>query len=335
MISNYISNSHLIPVENSEFSNLPSYLLEIIQSDLGENFTIIIGSPQDLVFDRKGLYCCKLKCPNYATRCYCPPFSNKLKKKALSYNTLLIFAKTYDFSELKHFKNYPEHYNEDYLFKKRVFVRRWVQNDFYSKIKQLNKFFKNYHPDFFLSGGFSLKKCSKCYEPGKEMKNDIASCGPMPSPEALGIDLKKSLDKFSYFLDFGVKTRMSKVSMVFLNLSTHSDKRYIFNGKFDKPFQKINEKNLSILKTLQREIKKVQFVLIDTSEIIDFIDVRYSFLKFWKKAILWKSELKSKKKMKKEIHEICFLNNFYYSLDFFVDDIIDSEFSFDGIEFLD
>lgn len=309
-----------------------SKIQKLIHNPILKDFTVIFSSPKELVFDERAQYCCKMKCKNYNSRCYCPPYSLNYQKDIINKNIVVIFIKTYDFSELNHFKNYPNDYNKDYIFKKRVFVRRWVQSDYYKKIKQIFKDWGINSTDLF-TGGFSMTKCCKCYS-NPPIKKKKKSCIPMPSPEALGIDVLKSLDKLNYYLKFGVSERLTKVSMIFTNDFDY--KKYLgmsLKGN-DKSFKNKQNTTDNILDNLIMSFKPIEFKMVDVKNLIYLLKDEYKWLEHWKKGILWKEKLNIKNNFQELIHKFIFMKNNYFALDFKTKLIFKESIDYEGIEFI-
>lgn len=304
---------------------------KLLHSDLANELTIMFLHPDNVIYDKRTIYCCKIKCPNFNTRCYCPPQSFKLRDSIKNKNLVIILAKTYDFSELTHFKNYPSDFNEEYLFKKRVYVRRWAQSHFYKLIKNVVRLWGEDSKDFFACG-FSLGKCTKCFKKtnGKKLKN----CVPMPSPEALGINVQKTLEQLDYHIKFGVQKKMTKVSMIFTNEFNSTDyiyKRY--NGD-DKPYRKGDSENLNIIRDLKKRFQNTEFKEIKISDFSYQLNEEFSWIKNWNKALLWRTRSRAKKKIKEEIHKFIFMKNFCFALDLTIEDIFKEKLGFDGFELI-
>lgn len=301
----------------------------LLEEPILKEMTVMFLHPSELVIDKRGQFCCMQKCRNYNTRCYCPPYSLNYQDSALKKNLAIIFAKTYDFSELSHFINYPQDYNYDYIHRNRVFVRRWVQSDFYKKIKKIFEIWGFNSEDIF-AGGFSLKKCNKCLKSKRIFSN---KCLALPSPEALGIDVKKTLEKLDYYLKFGVKRKITKVSMLFTNIPLNSN---YLNTKLtgnDKPFREKMQHRDDFINELSQNFKFVEFNKTNVSGLLLHIKEEYNWLKFWSNAILWRTHKKSKKRIQNEIHRFTFMNNNYYALDFDSRSIFNTKLDFDGVEF--
>lgn len=303
----------------------------LLENPFIKEMTAFFISTDDIVFDKRSPYCCRMKCPNYNTRCYCPPYSLKYQSSIKNKNLAMIFVKTYDFSELTHFINNPEDYNEKYLFNKRVFVRRWVQSDFYKKIKSIYNSWGLNSIDIF-AGGFCLSRCRKCYK-DKDSSKTSKNCIPMPSPEALGIDVKRTLEKLNYYIKFGVMKRMTKVSMLFTDIPEYT--KYLnmrLNGN-DKPFDKNIILNKNLFKELNHKFKSIEFREIQVQQLLSKIKKEYQWLRNWKKALLWRSEKRSQKQIQNEIHKFVFMNNYYFALDFNTKTIFKEDSKYNGIEF--
>ncbi len=304
---------------------------KLLHSDLTNELTVMFLHPNDVIYDKRNIYCCKVKCPNFNTRCYCPPQSFRLRNSIKNKNLVVILAKTYDFSELSHFKNHPSDFNEDYLYKKRVFVRRWAQSHFYKLIKNIVRFWGDYSKDLFACG-FSLGKCIKCFSNANE--KHYKNCVPMPSPEALGINVQKTLEQLDYHINFGVQKKMTKISMIFTNILNNTNyiyKRY--NGD-DKPFRDGQSENLNILRDLEKRFKNTEFKEIKISDFLSKLKEEFSWIKNWNKGVLWKTKSRAKKKIKDEIHNFIFMKNFCFALDLTIEDIFKEILSFDGIELI-
>jgi len=291
--------------------------------------TVMFLHPNDLVFDERIQFCCMRKCPNYNTRCYCPPYSLKYRDSVLKKNLVIIFAKTYDFSELSHFINFPQDYNDNYLHRNRVFVRRWVQSDFYKKIKKVYEIWGFNSEDIF-AGGFSLNKCRKCLKSNTLLTN---KCLPLPSPEALGIDVKKTLEKLDYHIKFGVKKKITKVSMLFTNIPDNLNYLNIRLNGYDKPHREKIEYRDDLINELSHNFNFVEFKKINVNELFFHIKEEYNWLKFWSNGIIWKTHKKLKKKIQDEIHRFTFMKNYYFALDFDSKSIFKTKLDFDGVEF--
>jgi predicted metal-binding protein len=305
---------------------------KLLENPLLKEMTVFFISTNDLIFDDRSQYCCRMKCPNYNTRCYCPPYSLTYQNSIKNKNLAIIFAKTYDFSELTHFINNPEDYNEKYLFKNRVFVRRWVQSDFYKKVKS---FFNSwgYNSKDLFAGGFCLTRCKKCFK-SKDTPSMLKKCIPMPSPEALGIDVKRTLEKMNYYIKFGVMKKITKVSMLFTDIPEYTKFLHLrMNGN-----DKLHEKNIiinyeSLYNQLCQRFECIEFNEVNVKDLYPKIKEGYQWLKNWKKAILWKAKKKSKREIQNNIHKFVFMKNYYFALDFNTKTIFKENSSYDGIEF--
>ncbi len=326
-------------IATKDCSNSPDNNFQgVLRCKFSDFLTIIVCKTESLIFDERGSFCCKYKCKNYMTRCYCPPYSLELAKNVKSKKFAIIFAKTYDFSELKHFQSKKDDLNPNYLKKMRVFVRRWVQHNFYSGIKEIFSKWGLNQNDLF-AGGFSFSKCKKCYNESvfnSKIDQKRKNCLKMPSPEALCIDVSKTLFNFNYYLEFGVKTHITKVSMIFTDNPSCDPYLNTKISKQDNLISKIPQiKDFNIL-------LKEAFPNLCTSELerefyIHALKKEFQWLSLWKRAIFWKSVDKNLKKIQAKIHEIVFMQNNYYALDFLVKDVFIPNFDkidFIGVEFL-
>ncbi len=304
---------------------------KLLENPLLKEMTVFFLSPNDLIFDDRSQYCCRMKCPNYNTRCYCPPYSLTHQSSIKNKKLVIIFAKTYDFSELTHFINNPEDYNEKYLFKNRVFVRRWVQSDFYKKVKSLFNSWGYNSKDLF-AGGFSLTRCKRCLK-SNDSSFIFKKCIPMPSPEALGIDVKRTLEKMNYYIKFGITKKMTKVSMLFTDIPDYTKYLHLRLEGNDKP----HEKNMTNYETLYYQLCQrfnfIEFKEVNVKHLYSRIKEEYQWLKNWKNAILWKTKTKSKRQIQNDLHKFVFMKNYYFALDFSTKTIFKENSNYDGIEF--
>jgi len=313
-----------------DFSNLPKIQKLLVNPVLNE-MSVMFLSPEDLVFDPRSQYCCRMKCLNYNTRCYCPPYSLTYQNSIKNKNLGIIFAKTYDFSELSHFINNPVDYNEKYLFKNRVFVRRWVQSDFYKKVKSIFSSWGFNSRDIF-AGGFCLKRCKKCFKSNNTSVIE-KKCIPMPSPEALGIDVKRTLERLNYFIKFGVMEKMTKVSMLFTDIPEDMNFISVRLDGNDKQHEKNVTNSESLYNQLCQRFKFIEFKEVNVKHLYPRIKEEYQWLKNWKNAILWKTKKKSKRQIQNDLHKFVFMKNYYFALDFSTKTIFKENSNYDGIEF--
>lgn len=280
-----------------------------IEKVINLNMDIIITNPSKLIFDNRCFESCKLHCNNFNSRCFCPPQSHKYIKTITSMKYVIILPKTYDFSELTHFINNPNDLNQEYIFNNRVYVRRWAQNDYYGRVK---KIFNLWRTNFkgFLSSGFSNEKCNKCYTLKIPLKTN---CIHYPSPEALSIDVSKTLRQFNYHIKFGIETRMTKISMIFTNSIPQEFINYRFINDYNKLLTEYQPKNMIV--ELQLSIPNVLFEVIDTNDSefrLKLMSKNYFCLK-WKHVIKITSKKPISPKILDRIHELTFMNNNYYA----------------------
>ena len=303
-----------------------------IENQCKENgLSFIYDKSNKIKYNIKAKYCCKEKCINYNSRCFCPPYSYKVQNKTKNKKFVMILVKTYDFSELSHFKNYPNDFNEEFLFKKRVFVRRWVQQSFYSIIKKilnLKDWIKN-SQDIFLTG-FSINKCNRCINKKTTLRDN---CIQFPSPEAIGIDVQKTLSHYNYYIQFGVKERLTKVIIIFTDYKASSEK--IVNiSNLDNRFQKpYNISGRKLVNKLKASYPLIEFKFRNIKENPLHLYPKYKFLEYWQNTIFW-NPIRKSKKIQKEIHNFVFMQNFPFALNYAIKDISPDYSKYSYIEFL-
>jgi len=292
-----------------------------LEEILGTKFSIFIDSPDKLVIDQRTPICCKFYCQNYGKKCYCPPHClnpeqfTTFKEK---YKTLIILARCISPNDWTYVKKSP--LNEFNPKKHKVYFRRWAQITTWSLYKKIFKRFPTSDNSFFMFGT-SLNRCYNCKITKKNCKSGIA----WPSPEALGVDIPKTMKKFDYNVKFGVERDIIRVGMIL----TNQFQDYIGYKKMNLPstqtFQDVDINQITDSLSSITQIEKI--IQINPKKIISKSRIRYDY---WKKAILWKlnKNYQNKKiynKIKNKVHEKVFMNNKYFCLSINNDDILNKD----------
>jgi len=308
-----------IEVKKESFNFKENDIIKIMEND----FSIIVTSPEQLVLDKRNVICCEYSyCPSYDTKCYCPPNSLSVEKfeelrKKYKYCIILInVVSPEDWTWVLKGNVFDEN-------KHKVYFRRWAQNITWSIYKKkLVPIWKD--TDSYLLFGTSISKCNKCKE--KDTKNGRCKTGiAWSSPEAVGINVGKTLGRLGFPLKFGVTYDITRIGIILTNEEIHYKENYSnikkvprYKQKFmlleemaNRMAKEIGEK-VYILKTNSKYISS-NFIITGSEGENEPINI-----KWWEYAIIF--ELKSFEygngravKMGK-IQGMAFMNNYPYAI---------------------
>jgi predicted metal-binding protein len=316
----------------------------LLNSNLADNFTFIFSNPNEIEHDPKTEYCCMQKCPNYAKRCFCPPFISDLRIQSKNKKYVIIIVRTVGYKNIPQIKENPKKNNPEYLKDHAFELYKAAETEFKDQILQIFKWWK-LNKDEIFSLGFPLTTCDCCFQKVSNQKKGIKGikkeCFPMPSVSGFEIDINKTMRKFNYNLDFNLNESMSRVAMIFTDNPDCAKylKQTVSHNNQSPPL--IEKQVLAVDVLLKEKLPNLEFSLIYTEHIIDELKEEYQYLKLWSHAILWTSNIKDssskdKNQLKQDVHRIVFNLGFYYALDFIAGDILKPQSKISkyyGIEF--
>ncbi|MBD3353318.1 MAG: hypothetical protein GF364_17690, partial [Candidatus Lokiarchaeota archaeon] len=272
---------------------------QLLNSELTQNFTIIFTTPNQLIYDERAPHSCREKCPNYNTRCFCPPFSLKYTEKSKQKKFVIILAKTIHFREMDNKINGNKRINKIKMMKQHY----KAESVFQKQIKSIFRWWGLNYNDIF-SAGFPLDKCDRCFKNEEQRKLGIKEgCFPMPSAEAFKVDIQKTMEKYDYPIDFYLNKGLTRIAMIFTNeqsCQAYLGQKIIHN---DFPLSRSSKKpyTIDIPDLLIQSFPKINFKIIENAEFERFLNQEYSYLFLWKNALLWK--YKSRKSKLRKIRE--------------------------------
>jgi len=288
-----------------------------------QGFSVIVTTPDKLILDSRNEICCKRSyCSSYNKKCYCPPYSLSLKQfdeLRQKYKYCIIIISVVSPEEW----SYVLKGNEFDEKKHKVYFRRWVQNITWGIYrKKLYPIFRD--TDSYLLFGTSVSRCNKCREmkKGEYINNKCKTGIAWSSPEAVGVNIGKTLEQFNFSLKFGVTYDITRVATILTNENIHYNEyiNIIKVPKYKQTFMSLKEMvnfmskeiedKVYILKTKTKHITVNQWKELNGKK-VDNID-----WKLWDYFIIfecnYKGYGKGRERNIEKIKEIAFMNNFPY-----------------------
>lgn len=308
-------------------------LANLMSTSLLDGFTIFVAAPDDLVYDERNPHCCVYKCPNYGTRCFCPPYSLPYKERALSKKYVLIFARTIQYGKS--------------LRTKVAATRAYItfEREFKEQVLKIFKWWGLNNKDVF-STGFPLDECDQCFQNSKRAEQGPKSeCFPMPSAEAFYVDIQQTMHNLGYNTNFQMNLGATRIAMIFTDEPSCNNfiGRRIDCGDQPFPVENISQCTIEEIKEkITKEFPDLKFDIGACSAKLDEFKEKYHFLRLWDHVLFWKlpgnaakvGKLgkkmieKRRKKVRMRLHQIVFNCGYYYALDFLASEVTrqDSEF---------
>lgn len=294
--------------------------------DISQSFTWIFSTPNEIIFDPRVEYCCKLKCPNYARRCFCPPYISELRNRAHQKKYAIIIARTAKYDKIHENNNGSKKDTSVLHFNQAYESYKIAESKFKEDVLKIFNWWGLTKEDVF-SLGFPLTTCDLCFQKASNRKKGIKKqCFPMPSISGLEIDIMNTMKKYNYNMNFNLNEAMSRVAMIFTDNPDCAsyENQIITKNNLIPPLENKDTPNIEDI--LRKELPNLEFLMMDPKQLSEEIKLDYHFVKLWPSALFWKLNYNASKKdyenAKQSLHRLIFNLGFYFAVDLLVQDVI-------------